>query len=687
MSGTYRTPHASAPGRRSRRAGSGHIVAGCATGSRPSWPRARSDSPPPATFVVTKEADTNGVCIVANCSLREAVNAANALDGDDTITVPSGTYTLTGAAGDDAGATGDLDVTDADDNLIVEGAGAGPGGTTIDGNDGDRVFDVLSFAQLELRSLRVLDGNGQGGAIQNNDGDVLVRDSVLESNHSGGDGGAIYSFGIGRPRVAIDDSTLTGNDADSDGGAIHNQDDSRLVITNSTLTGNDAVTRGGAIYNQNQGTATIAGSAITGNSAGFEGGGLGTQNDSTLTVVSSTIAGNESTTDQAGGIWAQNSSTVTIAGSTVNGNRSLGTDTNDGGGGLWAQNDVVVTLLGSTFSGNHAERHGGGLYVRNFVWLTVLNSTIAGNDADQSGGGLYAEQQPVVQLESSTVAANTALGAGGGLFDDTSDFLQPFRLENTIVAGNAAAGVASDCAGAGGGAFTSFGHNLDGTGQCDLTGPGDIPNGNAQLGPLASNGGPTQTLALLAGSQAIDAGSGDCPSTDQRGVGRPQGAGCDIGAFEAPAVPGAPGTPAAPPSLVDAVRPVVSRLVLRPKSFRAAARGGSVAAAIGTRVGYRLSEPARTRFTVERATTGRRVGRRCVKRNRRNAGRRQCRRYERQRGSFADSGERGTNSFRFTGRLRRHALRPGRYRLVAVATDAAGNRSAPKRTSFRIVRR
>jgi hypothetical protein len=92
------------------------------------------------------------------------------------------------------------------------------------------------------------------------------------------------------------------------------------------------------------------------------------------------------------------------------------------------------------------------------------------------------------------------------------------------------------------------------------------------------------------------------------------------------------------------------------------------------------------RFTVERARPGRRVRGRCVKPTRRNRTRRKCTRYVRQRGSFTVAAGAGETRFRFTGRLRGRKLRPGRYRLVAVATDDTGKRSAPKRARFTIVR-
>ena len=482
------------------------------------------------TFTVTKTADTNGVCLPGDCSLREAINAANALDGDDRVVVPGGTFTLAGAANDDTGASGDLDVTDASDWVVVVGAG---GATTVDGDDNDRAFHVLSGAGLELRGVRVVDGNEFGGALRNDDGDVRLIAVTLESNESPSAAGAILSDGAGTPTLVIEGSRLVGNTAASHGGAIFNEGDSAVTITDTELSGNSSGgLGGGAIFTQSDAGVSIAGSTIRGNttSGGLGGGAVFIQSPAALTVAGSTISSNTSSSDQAGGIFAQNQSVVTIAHSTLSGNRALGVDDNDGGGALWAQNDVLVSIVGSTLSGNQVARHGGGLYLRNRVQLSALNSTIAGNNAAQSGGGIYLEQQSRAALRTTTVALNTA-AAGGGVYDDGTD-PDRFLLRNTILAANTAGGAASDCDGAGGGSFTSLGNNLASTAQCDLTAPGDIPSGDALLAPLAANGGPTPTLALGLGSDALDTGSSDCPATDQRGVTRPQQGRCDIGAFE-----------------------------------------------------------------------------------------------------------------------------------------------------------
>jgi hypothetical protein len=148
--------------------------------------------------------------------------------------------------------------------------------------------------------------------------------------------------------------------------------------------------------------------------------------------------------------------------------------------------------------------------------------------------------------------------------------------------------------------------------------------------------------------------------------------------------PSTPPSPAAPNGPgPDVTKPALSSLSLRPASFHPAKRRSSTGGRLGTRVRFRLSERAKTSFRVEVRTLGRRVGGRCVRATRGNRSARPCIRYVVLAGSFAATGKAGANSLVFTGRLRGRALRAGRYRLVVTATDAAGNRSAPRRVAFR----
>jgi hypothetical protein len=207
-----------------------------------------------------------------------------------------------------------------------------------------------------------------------------------------------------------------------------------------------------------------------------------------------------------------------------------------------------------------------------------------------------------------------------------------------------------------------------------------------------------------AGAVTIDAGTDSALNgpIDIDGDARILGARTDIGADEFVPPPAGTGDPGATPSTTGGSGPgtggndpnapgFLGAIAFAPSTFAAAASGDSVQSAarhrVGTTVTFRLDEAATVRFTVERAQPGRRSGRRCVKPAKRNRRARKCTRYVLQRGSFDVPGALGQTRFRFTGRLRNRKLRAGRYKLVAVATDAAGNASAAKRGSFRIVRR
>jgi hypothetical protein len=141
----------------------------------------------------------------------------------------------------------------------------------------------------------------------------------------------------------------------------------------------------------------------------------------------------------------------------------------------------------------------------------------------------------------------------------------------------------------------------------------------------------------------------------------------------------------------DTTAPVLLSASLSPKTFAVNRKGAAetpVAAKAkrGTTFRYRLSEAARVVFTIQHATRGRKVGRTCRKPTRANRRKRACTRYVAA-GRFAIQAPAGANSKRFSGRIGRRALPPGRYRAVLVATDGAGNRSSPKRLAFRVVKR
>ncbi len=160
-------------------------------------------------------------------------------------------------------------------------------------------------------------------------------------------------------------------------------------------------------------------------------------------------------------------------------------------------------------------------------------------------------------------------------------------MKNTIVAGNSGPTGPSDC---GTVATIASDHNLSSDASCMFTDPGSKQNTDAKLGPLQANGGETETQALLAGSPAIDAGTNDgCPPVDQRGIARPQGPACDIGAFELVQAPASPTktTPTTP--TVPAKADLKLRIKPKPKkpplggkvTFLATVRNGGPAPATG----------------------------------------------------------------------------------------------------------
>ncbi|MFE1290625.1 choice-of-anchor Q domain-containing protein [Streptomyces sp. NPDC058751] len=267
-------------------------------------------------------------------------------------------------------------------------------------------------------------------------------------------------------------------------------------LSDLTITGGDAKQRevpitdpgGGGIANSKN--MTLRRVTVTGNRAGY-GGGIFNIPDSHLSLIDSTVSHN--TSGEAGGIRFDD--TGTVVNSTIADNHV--TDDWDRPGSL---------------SG-----YGGGIDIRGTGLVDIRNSTITGNTATDGGGGINIAPAYLDSLPSSvTDIVNLPLGH--------------LVLENTIIAENTIGRTTSDCKNVFA-AIESRGNNLDSGNNCHLAAEGDLPSRDPRLAPLGDNGGPTDTVALLPGSPALDAAR-DCPSTDQRGVLRPQGPACDIGAFE-----------------------------------------------------------------------------------------------------------------------------------------------------------
>jgi hypothetical protein len=230
---------------------------------------------------------------------------------------------------------------------------------------------------------------------------------------------------------------------------------------------------------------------------------------------------------RGGGLFT--SSTTTLINSTVSAN-----DAGWSGGGILTFSDVYLTLTDSTVSENTAQFCCGGIGNGTDSYAIITNSTVSGNTAVSGpGGGILNVPSATMTLTNSTVSGNSSNLSAGGIYNHTDSVT---NFANAIVADN----LPENCASDGSGLFNSIGYNLTDDTSCGFTATGDLVVADAMLNPLQNNGGPTETHDLIIGSPAIDAGSMDCPppDTDQRGVARPLGAACDIGAVESLPEPG-----------------------------------------------------------------------------------------------------------------------------------------------------
>jgi parallel beta helix pectate lyase-like protein len=506
------------------------------------------------------------------CTLRAAIQTANLIGAGTTIDVPSnlGTYTLIPANGPLQLTVGATIEATGGASPRVDGASAvpifisittapvtitgltfqhGTGGGILAAGGGDLILNQVTVTGISGNPALFVVGSltmSGGNVTQNLDGGVLAFGAATVTNSSithNGQAGGLLAIGT----LNMTGGSITDNQSTSDGGGL-------ATLTTATVTGtsfarNSSSSVGGAITVT--GTATFTDLKITDNQAGPGGGGVvvdGSAGPATATIRDSTLSGNSSQGD-GGGIGAV-LGTLTVSGSTLNGNSSI-----SGAGGGIAAVQSTVALTNDTLTGNTAPNFTGGGIIQEAVGpastrrkappkpaiglaqsqLQAVRAVLATYKAPSSAlppAATTPARAPRatpddVTLESVTIAGNSA-GSGGGVSNSLG---LAFSVHNSIVAGNTSSAANPDCLGP----LTTAGFNLESATDCAFTGSGDKQRSNPQLAPLAANGGPSSTMALLPGSPAIDTGDPACPppASDQRGVTRHQGPRCDIGAFEA----------------------------------------------------------------------------------------------------------------------------------------------------------
>jgi hypothetical protein len=470
------------------------------------------------------------------------------------------------------------------------------GGVKISGNSASRIFKIAAGKTVSLQALTFLDGldkgadggaglpgsPGFGGAIWNQ-GTLHLLSCGFESNHAQGGGGGLGSAG-----------------GDAAGGAIYNAAGASLDVSTCEFDDNGATAGTGG--------AGSAGGGFPGGSGGMASGGAIWSEGNLLSITGSTFQSNtvaggnggnggifEATggAGDGGAVWSADQQ-FSVAGSSFLKNSAAGgigigpgLGGNGEGGALLVESDTAPTIDRSTFDRNSAAAGSGedishfgssrGGAISQVGVLTIRTSTISNNTASihSEGGGIFASGS--IAVTNCTITGNAVQEGLGGGFSST----QASTLTNVTIAGNA-----SDVGGGGihitgsgptliinsivaqntssstdpdgrieNADVVSGGHNVIGVAFGGVSGGSFTPAAGDQIGtvatpldpgldPLASNGGPTLTMALELTSPALDHGDDAiCPPTDQTTVTtRPQGAHCDVGAYELPAAAGGTGS-------------------------------------------------------------------------------------------------------------------------------------------------
>jgi len=444
------------------------------------------------------------------------------------------------------------DINDPSDNIVANNqAGRAGGGiyntgwlTMIYGevNNNNAAADgggIYNLSTTEIRESRVENNqaqSGSGGGIYNFGGLTMVYGEV-HNNYAETDGGGIYNLNF----TEIRESRIENNQAQSgSGGGIYTRGDlySELGLF---IIGNQAFEDGGGIYSRGM-VLDIRDGQISDNQTTIGDGGGIYSNDWGGDYLENTTIANNVAAGAGGGVFSN--STTSILGSTIRGNSAA---VSGGGISIIGRLDIDTSVLN-----DNSAPIGGGIYSTSWE-AEIRNSTLSGNLAATNGGGVYYNGGNLIWIENSTISDNSATVDGGGIYNELASIegiTNTVAIRSSLITDNEAGSIANEIYNGmvvNAGDNNLFGHGGETNAQAffgftpygtdiSATSDGTLPTPLTDiLNPiLADNGGSTWTHVLVTGSPAIDAiNPANCLfDTDQRGMARPQGAGCDIGAYE-----------------------------------------------------------------------------------------------------------------------------------------------------------
>ena len=414
---------------------------------------------------------------------------------------------------------------------------------TIDGQDtaGLRPLAVFTDTVASFVDLTVTGGN---------------VDSITDASRNRTSGGAIINFGS----LTLDNVTIVGNSSEDWGGGIFSEEDSTLVVRNSTIQDNSAGEDGGGI--QNFGDMTIEDSLIYRNSAGRFSGGIGINAPLKLVEISDSQVISNTANQDGAGIYSRNATTI-VSNSVITGNVA-----NRRGGGIFNNRaTAIMTVTNTVIEENYAKISGAGVHNNENAILFISSSSISNNlvnvqDKSAEGGGGLRNERATATVQNTTFSGNTSRTAVANV--DGSLILNHVTVAETSISGATSVGVKNfaptavdqssqlwiynsaladnpvDCQIEAGSTLEASVGNLIETDSAaaEACSDTDTLNVDPQFMPFGENGGATATYNFPGTSPLLDSADATACAdlidsvTDQRGVPRPQGLGCDIGALE-----------------------------------------------------------------------------------------------------------------------------------------------------------